>query len=51
MADTHHTPATVSPAMVQEHRAGWNCFTKAIVITCVSMAGFLLAMLLVFKVF
>lgn len=52
MSEAHHNTATTVPAdMVKEHRAGWRYFTKAIVVATASMAVFLVAMLLVFKVF
>ncbi len=40
----------VPTALVKERLAGWNAFTKFIVINCVAIAGFLLLMLLFFKV-
>lgn len=51
MAEAHHNTAPVPADMVKEHRAGWNFFTKAVVVTSGAVVVFLLAMLLVFKVF
>jgi hypothetical protein len=53
MANSSHPEAASEPpaALTAERRAGWHAFTRAIVLNCVAVAGVLLLMLLVFKVF
>jgi hypothetical protein len=50
MASNHHATPEISKATLERHSQGWHNFTKATVILCVSMAVFLLAMLLMVKV-
>ena len=48
---SHSAATAVPPALIAERQAGWNSFTQAVVIGCVSIVALLVAMLLVFRVF
>lgn len=52
MAHAHETaPVSVPAEMVAERRAGWIAFTNFVKINCLAIAGILLLLLLVAKVF
>jgi hypothetical protein len=40
----------VTSAMINRHRQGWNAFTQAVVVSCVSVAALLLLMLFAWRV-
>jgi hypothetical protein len=52
MARSPHSDAASEPpaALINERRAGWHAFTRAIMLNCVAVAALLFFLLLVFKI-
>ena len=47
----HAVPPKVSAQMLAQHQHGWHEFTRFVVANCVAVAGILVLLLLIFKVF
>ena len=50
MANSPNSEPKVPAALVAEHRNEWHNFTRAIVISCVSVAALLLLMLIFLRI-